>query len=346
MKYKLCALIFTILLLLPLAASAGNIDPDKDGSQYAYGENVGWINFEPSQGGGVTVTDSAVTGKAWGENIGWINLSPATGGVANDGVGNLSGYAWGENVGWINFSPTGAGVKIDPATGVFSGKAWGENIGWINFAPNGKPIKTSWRRFVTLVQPNGGEVIPSGSTYTVRWHASPDEVKFDLLYSLNNGTKWISIVNKTTGTSYNWTVPTPTSNETKCLVKVIGYDASAIKLSEDTSDAPFTIEVVKVTYPNGGEILESGKTSNITWQTNGTIKPVAKTEIYYTAGGGIWKLITTRNDNYGSYPWEVPWVSSKKCKVKVVLKDASGKVLGNDVSDKVFTIKPVPIPIP
>ena len=120
---------------------AGNIDPYNDGSQYAWGENVGWINFEPSEGEGVTVTNSAVTGKAWGENIGWINLSPATGGVVNDGAGNLSGYAWGENVGWINFG----GVTINPTTGIFSGYAWGENIGWINFAPNVVHIKTSWR---------------------------------------------------------------------------------------------------------------------------------------------------------------------------------------------------------
>jgi len=119
----------------------GNIDPNSDGSRYAYGENVGWINFTPTKGPGAVVSSTGLTGYAWGENIGWINLSPATGGVVNDGAGNLSGYAWGENIGWINFN----GVKITPSTGEFSGYAWGENIGWINFAPNGKPINTSWR---------------------------------------------------------------------------------------------------------------------------------------------------------------------------------------------------------
>jgi hypothetical protein len=99
---------------------------------YAWGENVGWINFTPAAGPGVTVTTSAVTGFAWGENVGWINLSPSNGGVRNDGVGNLSGFAWGENIGWINFAPTGSGVHIEPG-GRFVGLAWGENIGWINF---------------------------------------------------------------------------------------------------------------------------------------------------------------------------------------------------------------------
>lgn len=129
-------------------AYAGNMDPDKYGYSYAYGENVGWINLDPSYGDGVTVTDSAVMGYAWGENIGWINLSPASGGVLNDGLGNLYGYAWGENVGWINFAPTGGGVIIDPATGIFYGKAWGENIGWISFdstEPVSFQVKTSWK---------------------------------------------------------------------------------------------------------------------------------------------------------------------------------------------------------
>jgi len=354
-------------LLFPFTALAGNIDPDNDGSQYAWGENVGWINFEPSQGEGVTVTDSVVTGKAWGENIGWINLSPATGGVLHDGAGNLSGYAWGENVGWINFNPTGAGVKIDTATGAFSGKAWGENIGWINFAPNGKPIKTSWRppkpdlvvsslstpdtaapgeeiiitdttmnnglgsaaesvtgyylstdnsldsediflysRFVAalaagassvggnyavtippyppmggcyiiakadlsdaiveetennnttskpitiaavavfeLIQPNGGEIIPSQSVYTIQWSPSAQTVIYDLFYSTNGGKSWSRIAKKVTALSLDWTAPRTRKSLTNCLVKVIGYGSSGNKVAEDISATTFTIQGTK-----------------------------------------------------------------------------------------------------
>ena len=112
---------------------AENIDPYDVNSQYAYGENIGWLNFEPSEGDGVQVSSIDVQGYLWAENIGWINLSPVSyGGVVNDGSGNLSGYAWGENVGWINFSPDYGGVTID-TDGNFDGWAWGENIGWINF---------------------------------------------------------------------------------------------------------------------------------------------------------------------------------------------------------------------
>ncbi len=125
-----------ILVLSFASAYAENIDPNDNNSQYAYGENVGWFNFEPNVAGpnvGATVSSSKLTGFIWAENIGWINLSPASyGGVVNDGAGNLSGYGWGENVGWINFGPSYGGVTID-LDGDFDGWAWGENIGWLNF---------------------------------------------------------------------------------------------------------------------------------------------------------------------------------------------------------------------
>ncbi len=127
-----------VMLFGPKAIVAENIDPHDNGRQYAWGENIGWLNFEPQQGPGVHVSSAKVEGFVWAENIGWINLSPASyGGLVNDGQGNLSGHAWGENVGWINFDPqapdeTDYGVKID-ADGNFDGWAWAENIGWIRF---------------------------------------------------------------------------------------------------------------------------------------------------------------------------------------------------------------------
>ena len=127
---------------------AENIDPNNDGSQYAYGANVGWLNFEPNQGPGVTVSTTRLTGYVWVANIGWVSLSCSnTGscgtvnyGVVNDGAGNLSGYGWSANAGWISFSceNTGScasvdyGVTIDD-DGIFDGWAYGQNIGWIHF---------------------------------------------------------------------------------------------------------------------------------------------------------------------------------------------------------------------
>jgi chitodextrinase len=145
--YKLGAIVSVLFLLFCTAGFAENIDPDNINSQYAWGENVGWMNLEPGGDGGPggAVADDTLTGSIWAENVGWINLAPTGGGVVNDRYGNLSGYAWAENTGWVNFSPTNGGVTIDPATGVFSGYAWGENVGWISFSSEKVILTTSWR---------------------------------------------------------------------------------------------------------------------------------------------------------------------------------------------------------
>jgi hypothetical protein len=152
-----------LLLAVPILLTAGtavaeNIDPAANGSQYAWAENLGWINLQPSGPGGygVQVSDTGLTGWAWAENAGWISLScqntASCGanayGVVNDYCGTLSGYAWSANTGWIDFAPTGAGVVISPTTGQFSGRAWSANAGWITFSSSGLhpyQVTTSWR---------------------------------------------------------------------------------------------------------------------------------------------------------------------------------------------------------
>jgi len=159
-----------VLGLVGVAYAAGNIDAT---NKWAWGTNVGWINFAPTHGG-VTVYADHLEGYAWAENIGWIRLGTHTGrgehtyantakdnyGVNRDANGNLSGYAWGTNVGWINFNPTHGRVTIDPDTGSFDGYAWGENIGWIHFK-NAEPaynVVTEFRPPPPV--PVGGFIVP------------------------------------------------------------------------------------------------------------------------------------------------------------------------------------------
>jgi hypothetical protein len=149
--------LITLVLLVSLEGftiAAENIDPDNIDLQFAYSENAGWLNGEPSGDGGpgIELQTDRLTGWIWSENLGWISLAcnnhgadfciTVDYGVAHDGSGNLSGYAWGENVGWISFScrntvscgQVNYGVTVEPLTGEFSGFGWGENIGWINFS--------------------------------------------------------------------------------------------------------------------------------------------------------------------------------------------------------------------
>jgi hypothetical protein len=206
---------------------------------------------------------------------------------------------------------------------------------------------------LTLLSPNGRESITTGSVYTIHWRSFPEAVSLDLKYSVDNRLTWTPIDHQVTGTTYDWEIPAQTGNRKKCFVKVIGYNASGVKVGVDKSDAPFTIEVVRLTAPSDpGISLTPGKTYAITWTIHATKTPVETVELYYTKNATAlpvkWTPIAAfKPDDYsGLYPWPVPELATTKtrCKVKVILKDANGVIVGSDVSDSYFAIQPAGTP--
>lgn len=134
-----CALFAGVMLptgSVRASATNGTIDSV---SKYAWGEDLGWLNFGTS-GGAVQVTDAALTGYAWSEHYGWINLAPTGSGVTNNAEGDLEGSAWGENVGYIDFS----NVSIS-SSGVFAGTASSTIAGRISFDCTNCAVATDWR---------------------------------------------------------------------------------------------------------------------------------------------------------------------------------------------------------
>jgi hypothetical protein len=165
------------------ASAASTIDP---ANHYAYGANLGWLDWRGDTNNGAVIGQYVCSGYIYSANVGWINLgsgSPANQiqyqnnsgsdfGVNSDGLGNLRGYAYGANIGWINFENTGA-PKVDLASGNLSGYVWSANCGWISLSNtvahvqtdtiaagaldvNGLPIAWELQNFGTTgVDPNG-----------------------------------------------------------------------------------------------------------------------------------------------------------------------------------------------
>jgi uncharacterized coiled-coil protein SlyX len=109
------------------------------------------------------------------------------------------------------------------------------------FVIGGSPCYAASANGLTLISPNGGETISSGSNWTIQWEAPVGAVSFKLTYSVNSGSTWKFIDSGITGSSYKWTVPVPGKTKEKCLVKVTGFNAQAEKTETDESDSHFTI---------------------------------------------------------------------------------------------------------
>jgi len=135
-------------------------------SGWAWSENMGWISFNNTSGGGavdygvnVDTTTGIFSGYAWSENIGWISFNRADTGVpptapyngseayvAKMDLGSFQITGWARALaqdlgwdGWIKFAGTAQdgssyGVTIDDDTGEFTGFAFGGDVlGWISF---------------------------------------------------------------------------------------------------------------------------------------------------------------------------------------------------------------------
>ncbi len=144
------------LLLLPLLAAsvAPAATTINAVNHFAYGANIGWMDWRGDATNGAIIGEYICTGFIYAANVGWINLgsgTPANGiryqnnsatdfGVNHDGFGNLRGQAYGANIGWLTFTnrdATGAayeGPKVDLLTGRLHGFAWSANCGWISLS--------------------------------------------------------------------------------------------------------------------------------------------------------------------------------------------------------------------
>ena len=196
---------------------------------------------------------------------------------------------------------------------------------------------------VKVLTPNGEGVFATGDEVTIAWNALEQAVSFDLYYSVDDGVTWKEIVLGWPGSPYEWTILPLNGNKKQSFVKVVGFDSEGKQVGADKSDKPFTIQVVKVTYPSDpGISFTSGIAETIQWEVYPTKSSVETVEIYLTKdGGSTWTLLNRLPGDSWSIDW-TPEVGKEKkqCKVKVVLKDIKGNNVGVDSSNNYFTIEP------
>ena len=198
---------------------------------------------------------------------------------------------------------------------------------------------------VTMVFPNGGEILHPDQECTAIFGGPSTVESYKLFRSFDNGVTWKPLTTEPViGNSIPWTVPKVKKNTPTCRTKVVGYKGTT-RIGSDKSDKPFTIELLKLEYPNGGEhSFSSGQDVTITWSTHAPIRPVNKVKLSYTLDNGVtWKPFLSQpavGSDPGSHTVQFPTVGrdKSKCKVKVVLKDINNITVGSDVSNQVFTI--------
>jgi len=185
---------------------------------------------------------------------------------------------------------------------------------------------------IIVTRPNGGEIFPAGTSQNITW-TSTGVATVSIDYTINNGSSWTRIVsNLASNGFYSWT-QVPNTASTNCKIKI---SDAADNFPSDQSNAVFTIAPepdVRVITPNGGEVLQSGQTYNITWTTEN----IANVKIEFTTNNGAnWSLITASTPSDGLYEWEnIPNINSNLCRIKISDAD-DGQPF--DISDQNFQV--------
>ena len=142
-----------LALLSAFALSAQAATTIDATSSFAYGANIGWLNWRGDVTNGAVIGEYVCSGSIWSANCGWISLGSGApvGGVQYDNASatnfgvnltghyinagepraQLRGYAYGANIGWINFESQG-NPEVSLSTGELSGFAYSANCGWID----------------------------------------------------------------------------------------------------------------------------------------------------------------------------------------------------------------------
>jgi len=192
---------------------------------------------------------------------------------------------------------------------------------------------------VTLVSPNGGEVWEGGSNQIIKWRTiGSGFAQYRLLFS------WFGILYNDTiahnvapsETTYNWTIPMIPLWSCRVMVQIL--DTGDNIISQDESDGQFTIQMLRLISPNGGEIWYGGSNKTIRWRTDNA-SGLNQRLLLSTNGGATYPDTIAYNiaPYETTYNWSVPLINSTTCQV-MVQEFAGSFVVFQDASDGNFTV--------
>lgn len=187
---------------------------------------------------------------------------------------------------------------------------------------------------VTVTAPNGGEAWQAGTAETITWTSSG--LTGDVSIYLYKGGTFNSSIGTAPASSgsYEWNIPLGQTQGTDYKIRVFQNS------TEDYSDNNFTIfgAEISVTYPNGGELFQTGTTETITWNAS-YLSGYVTIDLY--KGDVFDSTIGTALAASGTYHWSIP--ESQVLGTDYQIKVYQG--IFEDSSDSYFSIIEPPIPL-
>lgn len=178
---------------------------------------------------------------------------------------------------------------------------------------------------LAITYPNGGEIVPKGETVSITWVSSAELSSVSIELVKDGVTATTLATGEENDGSYDWTVGEDVAPGRYYKIKITGTPVAAARDSEtlsDESDDFFSIvgdAYLVLGYPQGGEILQSGTTANVTWESTGVEGTV---DLLLFQNGVKESAIVTATENDGTYEWAIPTdQSGTEYRLKIVSSD-------------------------
>lgn len=178
-----------------------------------------------------------------------------------------------------------------------------------------QPIITN--KPVSIIFPNGGEILNAGRPYFISWTKPTSEVPVYIDFTSDNGASWSRLTtNPVSLLSGGYTWATPRINSNECLIALVNAQTGTII---DKSDAPFTLMAspTEITRPATADaVYKSGTSDFIRWKTDVNVD----VRFEFSADGlNGWTPVTSSvKSGLGEAKWILPAANTKTALVRMV----------------------------
>jgi hypothetical protein len=194
---------------------------------------------------------------------------------------------------------------------------------------------------ITVISPNGGEILVRGALFNLLWSSTGD-IGANVRIIARRGTSSAVVANFTPNDgSHAWTVPLNYPTGTGFTLEISSVTNPAVL---DRTDAPFSISAtapvasITILSPNGGESFAAGATVPVTWSSSGDTG--AQVQVLAHGAGQIFTLAAT-TENDGAFNWAIPAEQATATDYVIEVRSLAFPTIG-DSSNAAFAIGGTP----
>ncbi len=199
---------------------------------------------------------------------------------------------------------------------------------------------------ITLLFPDGGEVLKGGANVNITWTASDDATLpascIKLEYAVGGSYTVIASGLANSGL-YSWTVPTIDSLVVQVRASVTDSNNNTVQDSSGTFTIDSTPPTVNVTAPASDSFVNANDTVTITWTASDSVALAADPitiEYSDNDGADAWTMIIANTLNDGNHGWVVPG-GLDNAHIQVSAVDSAGNTSFDEANGRI-TIDSIP----